>query len=99
MSTTQTNPSRLPETVDLDEMKASFKQHGYAVARGLFSEAEVEEIKSNFDRIAANGPVPGHFEPVSKEESGGDPLKEFPRIIIPTSSIPFRASISSIPAS
>ena len=83
MSTTQTTTSTLPESVDLDEMKASFQQHGYAVARGLFSESEVEEIKSTFARIAENGPVPGHFEPVSKEESGGDPLKEFPRIIHP----------------
>jgi ectoine hydroxylase-related dioxygenase (phytanoyl-CoA dioxygenase family) len=64
-------------------MKASFAQHGYAVARGLFSEAEVEEIKSTFARIAENGPVRGHFEPVSKEESGGDPLKEFPRVMHP----------------
>jgi ectoine hydroxylase-related dioxygenase (phytanoyl-CoA dioxygenase family) len=78
----QPSPS-LPKTVDLEEMKASFKQHGYAVARGLFSAAEVEEIKTNFDRIAENGPVPGYFEPLSKEESGGDPLKQFPRIIHP----------------
>ncbi|MFM8715569.1 MAG: phytanoyl-CoA dioxygenase family protein, partial [Spartobacteria bacterium] len=81
MSTT-TSPS-LPASVDLDEMKASFAQHGYAVARGLFSEAEVEEIKSTFASIAENGPVPGHFEPASKEESGGDPLKEFPRVMHP----------------
>jgi hypothetical protein len=47
----QPSPS-LPTTVDLEEMKASFKQHGYSVARGLFSAAEVEDIKTNFDRIA-----------------------------------------------
>jgi ectoine hydroxylase-related dioxygenase (phytanoyl-CoA dioxygenase family) len=64
-------------------MKASFKQHGYAVARGLFSQTEVEEIKSTFARIAENGPIPGHFDQVSKEESGGDPLKEFPRVMHP----------------
>jgi len=77
------NTYTLPESVDLEEMKASFKQHGYAVARGLFTEVEVEEIKSTFTNIAENGRVPGHFEPISKEESGGDPLKEFPRIIHP----------------
>jgi phytanoyl-CoA hydroxylase len=81
MSTTY-SPT-LPSTVDLDEMKASFKQHGYAVARGLFSDAEVEEIKSSFARIAENGPIPGHFDQVSKEEAGGDPLKEFPRVMHP----------------
>jgi ectoine hydroxylase-related dioxygenase (phytanoyl-CoA dioxygenase family) len=64
-------------------MKASFKQHGYAVARGLFSQTEVEEIKINFARIAENGPIPRHFDQVPKEESGGDPLKEFPRVMHP----------------
>ena len=83
MSTTYSPSASLPASVDLDEMKASFKQHGYAVARGLFSDAEVEEIKSTFARIAENGPIPGHFDQVSKEESGGDPLKEFPRVMHP----------------
>jgi ectoine hydroxylase-related dioxygenase (phytanoyl-CoA dioxygenase family) len=81
MSTTY-SPT-LPSTVDLEEMKASFQQHGYAVARGLFSAAEVEEIKATFARIAENGPIPGHFDQMSKEESGGDPLKEFPRVLHP----------------
>ena len=83
MSTTYSPSATLPASVDLDEMKASFEQHGYAVARGLFSDAEVEEIKINFARIAENGPITGHFEQVSKEESGGDPLKEFPRVMNP----------------
>jgi hypothetical protein len=74
-------PVELPKSVDLDEMKASFQRHGYAVSRGLFSLAEVEEIKSAFTRIAQNGPIPGHFDQVSKDESGGDPLKEFPRVM------------------
>ena len=81
MSTTY-SPS-LPASVDLDEMKASFKQHGYAVARGLFSDAAVEEIKSSFARISESGPIPGHFDKLSKEESAGDPLKEFPRVMHP----------------
>ena len=66
MSTTYSPSTTLPSSVDLDEMKASFQQHGYAVARGLFSDAEVEEIKINFARIAENGPITGHFEQVSK---------------------------------
>ena len=83
MSNTYSTAYELPSSVDLDEMKSSFKQHGYAVARGLFSQSEVEEIKSTFDRIADNGPIPGHFDKVSKEESGGDPLKEYPRVMHP----------------
>jgi ectoine hydroxylase-related dioxygenase (phytanoyl-CoA dioxygenase family) len=77
------NTYTLPSSVDITEMKASFKQHGYAVARGLFSEIEVEKIKNAFTKIAENGPVAGHFEPLSKEESGGDPLKALPRVIHP----------------
>jgi ectoine hydroxylase-related dioxygenase (phytanoyl-CoA dioxygenase family) len=77
------NKYTLPESVNLEEMKASFKQHGYAVARGLFSEAEVEEIKNTFDRIAKNGTIEDYFYPVSKDESNGDPLKEFPRVMQP----------------
>ncbi len=83
MSITSSPSPALPESVVLDEMKASFQQHGYAIARGLFSEAEVEEIKTNFTRIAENGAIPGYFEPVSKEKSVGDPLKEFPRVMHP----------------
>jgi hypothetical protein len=35
MGTTQTTASTLPKSVDLAEMNASFRQHGYAVALGL----------------------------------------------------------------
>ena len=83
MSATYSPSPTLPTSVDLDEMKASFEQHGYAVARGLFSQAEVEEIKINFARIAENGPIPGYFDKVSREESGNDPLLEFPRVMHP----------------
>jgi len=83
MSVTYSPSATLPSSVDLDEMKASFQQHGYAVARGLFSDREVDEIKSSFARIADNGPIPGHFDQVSKEQADGDPLKEFPRVMHP----------------
>ena len=73
----------LPATVNLEEMVTSFKQHGYAVARGLFSEAEVQEIKETFDNIAQGGVIPKHFEPVLEEEAQGDPLKRFPRVMHP----------------
>ncbi len=72
--------SELPSTVDLDEMKRLFSQHGYAVARGLFSTIEVEAIKMAFDKIAKGGAIPGQFEKVPAGESGGDPSKELPRV-------------------
>jgi phytanoyl-CoA hydroxylase len=75
-----TDAITLPVDVDLEEMKLSFRRHGYAVARGLLSAQEVTEIKQAFDRIAAGGPIPGHFDPVPPNQSGGDPLKQYPRI-------------------
>jgi len=83
MNSTFSSTCNLPSTVDLEEMKTSFGRHGYAVARSLFSQTEVDEIRSTFDAIAANGSIPGHFDPVSKRESDGDPLKEFPRVFHP----------------
>lgn len=73
----------LPSTVDLNGMKASFVRHGFAVARGLFAAEEVAEIRQSFDRIAENGPIPGHFDPVSADQSDGDPLRKYPRVLHP----------------
>ena len=79
-TTTSTNPTALPASVNLNEMKASFQQHGYAIARGLFSPQEVDEIKSAFSKIAEGGVIPGHFEPTPEAEADGDPLKRYPRV-------------------
>lgn len=76
MSTT----ANIPIAADLESMRDSFHRRGYVVARGLFQKNEVDQIKQTFDRIAASGPVPGHFDPVPRQQSGGDPLKEYPRI-------------------
>jgi hypothetical protein len=72
-----TNTVTLPSGINLEEMKLSFGRHGYAIARELLSAQEVDEIRQSFDRIAAGGAIPGHFEPVSSNQSEGDPLKEF----------------------
>jgi ectoine hydroxylase-related dioxygenase (phytanoyl-CoA dioxygenase family) len=70
----------IPTNVDLETMRDSFHRHGYAVVRSLFADKDVDEIKKTFDRIAANGPIPGHFDAVPHDQSGGDPLKEYPRV-------------------
>ena len=57
----------------LESLKEEFFRTGYAVARGLFSPAEVKELKDIFDVIADGGPLPG-FDPVSEAEANGDPL-------------------------
>jgi len=73
----------LPPTVDLEEMTRSFRQNGYAVAKGLFFKEEVNEIRTTFEKISQGGLIRDHFEPVSRAESNGDPLKEFPRVMHP----------------
>jgi phytanoyl-CoA hydroxylase len=69
----------LPPSVDVQEMHTSFQRHGYAVARGLFSGEEVEEIKQAFELLAGGGPIPSHFEP-KPEADPSDPLQMFPRV-------------------
>jgi len=73
------NPD-LPSTVDLAAMSDCFRRNGFALARGLFTAMEVDEIKQAFDRIALNGPIEGYFDPVPHDQSEGDPLKEYPRV-------------------
>jgi hypothetical protein len=62
-----------------------FSRDGFALARGLFSPAEVEEIRSLFAKMHAEG-VPGHYEP-SKPHDGvdnpNDPLFQYPRVMMP----------------
>jgi phytanoyl-CoA hydroxylase len=71
----------------LETIKEEFSRTGYAVARGLFSPAEVKEIKEMFDVIADGGPLQG-FGPVSEAEAGGDPLKRYPRFMQPHRVVP-----------
>jgi len=66
--------------IDLDELKANYERDGYAVARGLFSLEEVEEIKVTFEQI--------HQNEISKAFDDGirdpnDPLFQYPRIVHP----------------
>ncbi|WP_328952980.1 phytanoyl-CoA dioxygenase family protein [Kitasatospora purpeofusca] len=63
---------------------ADFHEHGYIVLPGLFSPDEVAELREEFMRLHAAGPIPGHFAP-SPQEPGQpyDVLREFPRIMHP----------------
>lgn len=63
-------------------------RRGYAVARGLFSPREVDEIREKFMALAADGPVEG----LSDFKHGGgnrydpaDPLSAYPRMMNPHS--------------
>ena len=62
-----------------------FAREGYALARGLFTPAEVTEIRELFAGMHDKG-VPGFYEP-RKEADGvknpDDPLFQFPRVMMP----------------
>ncbi|WP_227013754.1 phytanoyl-CoA dioxygenase family protein [Paenibacillus psychroresistens] len=58
-----------------------FNADGYLVVRGALNLVEVEEIKSAFMQIHAQGRVDKYFEPVSMEEAQGDILKVYPRVM------------------
>jgi len=56
-----------------------FQQTGYVVARGLFSQEEVESYREHFMQMRAAGTYPGDFAGVDLTSS--DPLKRYPRMI------------------
>jgi len=69
----------LPD-IDLRELKENYDRDGFAVARGLFSPEEVEEIKETFEQI--------HRNEISKAYDDGirdpnDPLFKYPRVVHP----------------
>lgn len=61
----------------------AYQRDGYYIARHLFSAADVTAITTRFDEIA-NGPdIPGYWVPDRSPEAAGDPLKRFPRVMMP----------------
>ena len=60
-----------------------FNAEGHLVVRGFYNADDVALLQQTFDDMHAAGPVEGHFKPVSEAESGGDPLKMYPRVMHP----------------
>ena len=61
-----------------------FEEDGFAVARGLFSRAEIDALCAEFAALRARGRVPGHFEPRAADAEGAaDPLHVHPRVMHP----------------
>ncbi|GHK05250.1 phytanoyl-CoA dioxygenase family protein [Streptomyces sp. NPDC003753] len=61
-----------------------FEEDGFAVARGLFSRAEIDALCAEFTALKDAGPVPGHFEPrASAADAAADPLQVHPRVMHP----------------
>ncbi|MEO3754039.1 phytanoyl-CoA dioxygenase family protein [Streptomyces sp. B6B3] len=67
-----------------DEDYRRFQDEGFTVVRGLFSPAEIDEIRAEFAALREAGPIPGHFEPRATEHTGtADPLHSYPRVMHP----------------
>jgi ectoine hydroxylase-related dioxygenase (phytanoyl-CoA dioxygenase family) len=75
-------PAAPPE---LQKQAKAFARDGYVLARGLFTPAEVAEIRELFTRMHATG-VPGHYEPrtvADGVQNPDDPLFQYPRVMMP----------------
>ena len=69
-----------PETGELYEV---FARDGYLVRRGLLAADEVAELLDAVMAMHATGAIPGCFAAVSPEESRGDILRVYPRMMQP----------------
>ena len=66
------------------EELGAWNTEGYLIVRGLFAPPEVEEILRSFDALGAAGqPIPRSWEPDLSPEAAGDPLKRYPRVMMP----------------
>ena len=65
---------------NLQELKTDFERDGFAVARGLFSPEEIEELKVTFDQILRDERSKAHDDGIRDPE---DPLFKYPRIVHP----------------
>ena len=66
--------------IDLQELKAAYDRDGFALARGLFSPQEVEEVRETFDKIHQQGIAPFQDDSI---RDPNDPLFQYPRIMHP----------------
>ena len=53
------------------------------MVRGVIPESEAIAWREHFMELHAAGPVEGHFNPVPLEETGGDLLRAYPRMVHP----------------
>jgi len=63
-----------------DKLLKEFEKQGYCVAGGLFSLAEVAEMRDHYMAVRKTGPKPGDMGG-DKTKGPNDPLNQFPRMI------------------
>ena len=66
----------------LSTVVRDFQERGYAVAHGLLSATEVEELREHFAWIHETG-ADGHYQHAPVDQTNGDPLLAWPRIMNP----------------
>jgi ectoine hydroxylase-related dioxygenase (phytanoyl-CoA dioxygenase family) len=64
------------------ELLASFQTEGFAIARGLFAQSEVDELNAHFAEIHREPPRE-HYDPAAPEAVDSDLLKTHPRVMNP----------------
>lgn len=65
------------------EQLEQYSRDGYLIVRGFLSRAEAEEWREHFMALHARGAVEGFFAPKPMEETNGDLLKAYPRMLQP----------------
>lgn len=69
-------------TLDPQQLE-QWERDGYIVLRDLFSSEETQSLLEHFMQLHANGPVEGFFSPLPLDESNGDLLRAYPRMLHP----------------
>jgi ectoine hydroxylase-related dioxygenase (phytanoyl-CoA dioxygenase family) len=65
------------------EDKQRYNTEGYLIVKSVLNEQEISNIKNRFMELHAGGPIEGCFQPLPPEESEGDILKQYPRMMHP----------------
>jgi ectoine hydroxylase-related dioxygenase (phytanoyl-CoA dioxygenase family) len=76
------------KTINVSEAAQQFERDGYVVVRGFLSPTEATELRERFmeiqrEALDKESPTRKSYQPASVEESGGDVLKQFPRVMHP----------------
>jgi hypothetical protein len=84
MTVTDVDTAGTPRLSEADLRQ--YREDGFAVVRGLFTQDEVDRLCAEFEALHAAGrPVPGHYEP---RPGTGDPLDVYPRVMHPHEIVP-----------
>jgi ectoine hydroxylase-related dioxygenase (phytanoyl-CoA dioxygenase family) len=65
------------------EQVKQYHELGYTLSEGLLTLAECEQLIKRALELHARGAIPGCFQSVPESESGGDPLRAYPRMMHP----------------